>query len=167
MRRFLVGLLGAAVALTAFAGCVGSSAQASAGCQPPFQEKLDSRSTQHLFPGAPEPKYLTEPPTSGPHQLGPPFTGAVTTPIPRPKQVAMLESGYVLLQYQGLVAAQVAQLAPLAANLVTVAPAAETMPDHVVATSWTWKLICSETTTTDLQSIRTFIAAHKGHGFTH
>jgi len=79
----------------------------------------------------------------------------------------MLESGYVLVQYQGLAAAQVAQLAPLAGNLVTVAPAAGTMPDRVVATSWTWKLVCPATTTTDLQSIRTFIAAHKGQGFTH
>ena len=167
MRRFLVGLLGCAVVLTVGAGCGGSSAHSSAVCQPAFQEKLDSRSTEHLFPGAPEPKYLTEPPTSGPHQLGPPFTGAVTTPIPLPKQVAMLESGYVLVQYQGLAAARVSQLVPLAGNLVTVAPAAATMPDRVVATSWTWKLVCPATTPADLQSIQTFIATHKGHGFTH
>ena len=56
MRRFLVGLLGCAVALTVGAGCGGSSAHSSAVCQPAFQEKLDSRSTEHLFPGAPEPK---------------------------------------------------------------------------------------------------------------
>jgi len=166
MRRFLVWLFGASVALTVFPGCGGSSARASAACQPAFQEKLDSRSTEHLFPGAPEPKYLTEPPTSGPHQLGPPFTGVVTTPIPRPKQVAMLESGYVLVQYQGLAAAQVGQLAALAGNLVTVAPAAATMPAPVVATAWTWKLTCPATVAANLQSIQAFIAAHKGQGFT-
>jgi hypothetical protein len=72
------------------------------GCAPPFNERLDPRSVVHLFPAAPEPAYLTDPPTSGPHRLGLPFRGVVASPIPRASQVAMLESGFVIIQSQGL-----------------------------------------------------------------
>jgi hypothetical protein len=153
------------VALAAVAGgCSGGGhgAAAAGGCAPPRQERLDPRSTQHLFPGAAEPSYLTDPPTSGPHQLGPPPTGAVTDPIPRPRQVAMLETGFVILQYRDLSSAERSTLAGLAGSLVTVAPAAEALPDRIVATAWTWKQVCGRV---DSGALRNFIAAHKGKGF--
>lgn len=157
-----------AAACLAAAGCSGggsgTAATTRSGCAAPVQEQLDSRSTQHLFPGAAEPRYLTDPPTSGPHQLGPPVTGVSSTPIPRPRQVAMLESGYVLIQRRGLSPAASSQLDALAANLVTVAPPVATMPAPIVVTAWDWKLVCG---TVDTGAIQAFITAHKGKGFSH
>jgi Protein of unknown function (DUF3105) len=160
----LLGLVGV------LAGCGGSShptATTTAACGPAFQEHLDPRSTIHLFPGAAQPTYLSDPPTSGPHQLGQPPTGAVTAPIPRPRQVAMLESGYVILQYAGLPAADVVTLGGLAGRLVTVAPAAGPLPARVVATAWTWKVTCSSVDADAVAALRTFIAARRGKGFSH
>jgi hypothetical protein len=135
------------------------------GCAPGINERLDPRSTIHLFPGAPEPTYLSDPPTSGPHRLGPPYTGVVSSPIPRPSQVAMLESGYIILQSQGLPPAQAATLDGLAGTLVTVAPPVAKLPSAVVATAWTWKLECGSVTPGAVTAIRAFIGAHKGVGF--
>jgi hypothetical protein len=136
---------------------------AAAGCGAPFQERLDPQSARHLFPGAAEPVYLSDPPTSGPHRLGPPPTGAVATPIPRPVQVAMLESGFVIVQYRDLTPGAVAQLSALAGDRVTVAPAAQ-LPAPVVATGWTWKVECG---TVDVSALAAFIAARRGRGFSH
>jgi Protein of unknown function (DUF3105) len=152
------------------AGCGGSShpaAPAAAGCGAAFQEHLDPRSTIHLFPGAAEPTYLSDPPTSGPHQLGQPPTGAVTAPIPRPRQVAMLETGFVLIQYQALSPADVANLGRLAGTLVTVAPAVGRLPAPVVATAWTWKQVCPSAGPGAVTALRAFIAARRGKGFSH
>lgn len=133
-----------------------------AGCAPAANERLDPKSTIHLFPGAREPSYLTDPPTSGPHQLGPPFVGLVTEPIPRPRQVAMLESGFVIIQYRGVPASQ---LQTLAGPLVTVAPPVGVLPSPVVATAWTWKLECGSVTPAAVAALRAFITAHQGVGF--
>jgi Protein of unknown function (DUF3105) len=155
------------------AGCGGSShpappaATGTTGCGPAFQEHLDPRSTIHLFPGAAEPTYLSDPPTSGPHQLGQPPTGAVTAPIPRARQVAMLESGFVLVQYRALSPAEVASLAGLAGSLVTVAPAVGSLPARVVATAWTWKQVCPSAGPDAVAALRAFIAARRGKGFSH
>jgi Protein of unknown function (DUF3105) len=152
------------------AGCGGSShpaAPTAAACGPAAQEHLDPRSTIHLFPGAAEPAYLSNPPTSGPHQLGPPPTGAVAAAIPRPRQVAMLETGFVIVQYQDLSPADVVTLARLAGPLVTVAPAEGPLPDHVVATAWTWKEVCHSASQDSVTALRAFIAARRGKGFSH
>lgn len=169
--RSLAAALAAAVALgaTVLAGCRSGNAEQITvpvnACAPAFMERLDPRSTIHLFPGAGEPTYLTNPPTSGPHRLGPPYTGVVTAPIPRPSQVAMLESGYVIVQSEGLVPAQKAALDTLAGTLVTVAPPVAPLPSPIVATAWTWKLLCGSVTAASLSALRAFIAAHKGVGF--
>ena len=129
-------------------------------CGAAINEQLDSRSTLHLFPGAPDPTYLTDPPTSGPHRLGNHPTGVLEAPIDRPRQVAMLEKGAVLLQWKGLSPPQRRALEKLAGGPVTVAPNA-TLPRAVVATAWTWKLSCASV---DQAELRRFIAAHAGHG---
>jgi hypothetical protein len=172
MPRLLASVravLAAAVVLAAGCGggsaASGHSAATGAGCSGAFQERLDPLSTRHLFPGAPVPTYLSYPPTSGPHELGPPATGAVTTPIPVPRQVAMLESGYVIVQYRDLPAAEVSALAPLAGTLVTVAPAAGALPNRVVATAWTWKEVCGSAGPAELAALRSFISARRGKGF--
>jgi hypothetical protein len=135
------------------------------GCAPALNERLDSRSTVHLFPSAPEPTYLTDPPTSGPHRLGPPFRGVVNTPIPRSSQVAMLESGFVIVQSRVLPASQAAGVDRLAADLVTVAPPAGPLPSAIVVTAWTWKLECGSADPPALAAIHAFIATHQGVGF--
>jgi hypothetical protein len=143
---------------------MGSASAHAAGCQAPVQEATDPRSTLHLFPHTPDPAYLSDPPTSGPHRLGPSVTGAVTVPIQRSRQVALLELGYVILQYRELPPSSVAALGRLAGPLVTVAPAPGPLPDRIVATAWTWKLVCG---TVDPGRLEAFIAAHRGVGFSH
>jgi Protein of unknown function (DUF3105) len=169
LRRLRTGRLALALVMTVVAaGCGAGTHRTTAtagGCAPSVQERLDPRSTQHLFPGAAEPRYLTDPPTSGPHQLGPPPTGAVPDPIPRPRQVAMLETGFVIVQYHDLSAAERSTLAALAGSLVTVAPAVGTLRDRVVATAWTWKQVCRTVDSAAVGALRDFIAAHKGKGF--
>jgi hypothetical protein len=91
----------------------------------------------------------------------------VTTPIQRSRQVAMLELGYVILQYRDLPPSSVAaldRLDRLAGPLVTVAPAAGPLPDRVVATAWTWKQVCSRV---DPAPLMAFVSAHRGVGFSH
>jgi hypothetical protein len=149
-------------------GCTGSGHRAATpanGCSSPVNERLDPRSTIHLFSSTAEPRYLTDPPTSGPHRLGPPFQGVVTSPIPRPSQVAMLESGYVILQSRGLSGAQLSALDALAGDLVTVAPPAGALPSPVVATAWTWKLECGSAAPVALGAVAAFVTAHRGVGF--
>lgn len=153
----------ALLALTA-CGSGGSTVGAppATGCTAPVDERLDPNSVIHLFPGAPEPRYLTDPPTSGPHQLGQPPVGVISTPIPRPRQVAMLESGYVIVQHSGPLAPE---LAALAGPHVVVAPPVAPLPSPVVATAWTWKLSCRSADPPAVVAIRAFIAAHEGVGF--
>lgn len=154
--------------LCSLAGCHGpgrAQAVASTGCGGPRNERLDPASVIHLFPGAPEPHYLTDPPTSGPHQLGPPPVGVVTTPIPRPRQVAMLETGFVIVQFQDLSAEQQQALDRVAEAEVTVAPAIAPFPAPVVVTAWTWKLECRSVDAAAVAAIDAFISAHRGVGF--
>ena len=169
-RRVRVMTAAAVMAGVIAGGCgrghtdsAGVSASAP-GCRAPVQEALDPHSTQHLFPGAAEPAYLTDPPTSGPHRLGPPPTGVVAAPISRPVQVAMLELGYVIIQYRPAPSGVPAALAGLAGLLVTVAPgpAVPPLPAPIVATAWTWKLACGSA---DPAALQAFIAAHRGKGF--
>jgi len=136
------------------------------GCAAAVNERLDPRSTIHVFGSAAEPHYLTDPPTSGPHLPGLPYRGALATAIPRPSQVAMLESGFVILQYRaGLPPDQALTLSGLASDLVTVAPPAGALPAPVVATAWTWKLQCGSAAPVAVTTIRAFVAAHGGVGF--
>jgi hypothetical protein len=124
-------------------------------------EPLDPFSTEHLLPGAPEPVYHSDPPTSGPHRLGLLPRGVWDQVIARPTQVTLLERGSVIVQYRSGFG-DGASLAPLAARdvLVTIAPnPALTVP--VVATAWTWKLSC---TGRDTRALSGFIRAHEGHG---
>src|SRR5690606_28231893 len=77
----------AAVALVALGGCGGDDGGSAGGCGPARRERLDGSSTVHVLPGAPEPEYLSDPPTSGPHELSPPVSGPLREPLSRPRQV--------------------------------------------------------------------------------
>ena len=157
-RAALLAMTAVVLAGAASAGCGWRSHRAA--CDAPVHEQLDPASTQHLFSGAAEPTYLSDPPTSGPHRLGNHPTGVLSAPISRPVQVAMLEGGAVLLQYRTLPAARRSELEKLAGGAVTVAPN-PSLPAPVVATAWTFKQTCRSV---DPPALRRFIAAHAGKG---
>src|SRR5882724_2557756 len=72
--RLLLALAAAAVLAPLVAAC-GGSAGASGPCARVVTEPLDRNSLQHVLPGAKGLHYLTDPPTSGPHQPAPPAQG--------------------------------------------------------------------------------------------
>jgi hypothetical protein len=158
--RLLVATLAAVVLAAACGGGGGGGGNERSGACTEVRERLDPASARHLLPGAPAPRYLTDPPTSGAHALVIPPRGALDAPIPKPVQVAILEAGGVIIQYRGLPPAAVARLRELAGGDVRVAPAA-TLPAPVVATAWTRKLTCSAV---DVAALRRFAAAHAGRG---
>lgn len=154
------GNTGAEVPPTTEETVAGATATVEAGrpCAPEVSEGLDASSSLHLLPGAPEPTYLSDPPTSGPHLSGPAPSGALGAPIDRPTQVQVLEQGGVLIQYRDLDPGSVATLATLAGDDVVVAPNPG-LASPVVATAWLTKLECEAL---DVDTLRRFIAEHRG-----
>lgn len=153
-------VLAAALAATAV-GCgggAGSSAPGSGACGPVRREALDPNSTQHVLANAPEPNYLSDPPTSGPHQPGRELSGAVDQPLTRPVQVGQLEIGKILIQYRDeLDAETIDELVGLDAEVI-VAPNAD-LREPIVATAWGNKLECSEV---ELADLRDFVDTFAG-----
>ena len=144
------------------AGSAAGSA-AAGRCGPDTEEQLDPTSVQHLLPGAPEPAYTTDPPTSGAHLPGAAPAGAQDGPVPRPAQLALLEAGGVMVQYKDLATADVRRLRNLGDRDVAVAP----NPDHddaVVATAWRYRLVCGGAGPPALDALEAFIDAHRGNG---
>ncbi len=159
MRRAVPISVFVLVLLCALASCSSGHSSGSGTCQPVQREALDPNE-RHVLPGAPEPTYRTDPPTSGPHEPGAPLTGVLTAPVSRPRQVGALEGGGVLLQYRDLTPDQQRALEALASDRVAVAPNA-TLPDRVVATAWLYKQVCS---TVDAGALRSFVDQHVGRG---
>ncbi len=126
-------------------------------CGPEVTEPLDPRSSLHLLPGAAEPPYTSDPPTSGAHLSGPAPAGALDEPIGRPAQVQVIEQGGVVIQYRALAPSEVDRLETLAGPQVVVAPNPG-LPAAVVATAWTTKRSCQAL---DVEALRQFIAEHR------
>ena len=158
MPARLLAALVAVAAVTAVTACGGGGGSA---CAEPVRERLDPNSALHLLPGADVPPFSTHPPTSGAHQLGNWPTGLLDGPIDEPVQVALLEAGEVLVQYDGLDDAEREELERLARlPQVTIAPN-DDLPAAVVATAWTYKQTCSAV---DVDALRGFVRAHAGKG---
>ena len=149
-------LVAVVAALAVLAGCGGDDAPS--GCGPDVRERIDPSSAVHVLPGAPEPEYLSDPPTSGPHGVGPVPAGAQVAPLDRPTQVRILEAGRVLLQHEGLTDDQRAALETLASEDVVVAPGRD-LPGAVVATAWGSKRVCEMVAEDPLQD---FVDDHRG-----
>ena len=162
MSRLALLLLAVAAAggLSSCGGGGSGNGDGSGRCGPDVRERLDPGSAVHLLPGAPEPDYLSDPPTSGPHRAGVLPEGVQATPLERPVQVQVLEAGKVLLQYEGLTGAEQGQLEGLASGDVVVAPGQD-LPARVVATAWGRKRTCDAV---DEQPLGDFVAEHRGHG---
>ena len=152
MRRAIV--FGALLALP-FTGC-GSAGGESAACGKVTHEEAQFPAN-HVLPGQPEPTYLTNPPTSGPHAPLARVAPLYEEPLPGPTQVGVLETGKVLVQYRGDVPApQVDELRGLAGGDVVVAP--NPGLDHpVVATAWLYTQRCERV---DAGAIEAFARAH-------
>ena len=164
-RRLRPGPVVAAVlALLLLGGCAGGGGSGGGGsCGPEVQEALDPGSVRHVLPGAPEPSYATDPPTSGPHLAGGAVGGVQSEPLPRPVQVAVLEEGGVVVQHKGLDATGRARLEALAADDVAVAPNPD-LPSPVVATAWQHRLVCGDAGEASVEAVERFVAAHRGGG---
>jgi hypothetical protein len=133
----------------------------SGSCDPVAREALDSAYLVHVLGTETAVDYTSDPPTSGPHQAGPPVDGVVDDPITRPIQVGILERGDVLLQHDpGLPASELEELRTLAGSGVVVAPNPD-LPSPIVATAWTFKQTCD---TVDVSVLRDFVADHAGNG---
>ncbi len=156
MKRLLLAVL----MVVAIGACGSDGEKARGSCGPDVEERLDPGSTRHLLPGAPEPRYLGDPPTSGPHLGGPPPAGVQHQPLSPPAQVGVLESGGVLVQHRGVSEGERRQLEALAGDKVVVAPN-PTLPASVVTTAWQHRLEC---TGVDLAALRAFIAEHRRSG---
>jgi hypothetical protein len=133
---------------------------AETACGPVTPEPLDASSALHLLPGAVEPTYQSDPPTSGPHLSGRPPTSVLEQAIDRPTQVLVLEEGGVLLQHRDLAEDDVARLRPLAGDQVVVAPNPD-LPAPVVATAWLAKQRCEGV---DVEALSQFVEDHAGLG---
>lgn len=162
-------VLGSLMAALLLVACGVASGQdvPTKGCALAHHDPFDPRSIVHVLPGSPEPPYLSDPPTSGEHEVAvvARFRGRLATPLPRPLQVGLLEKGQVLVQYRpdlGEVGA--GALATLTANpLVTVAPAPG-LSVPAAASAWTWVLRCGDAGPRALAALRAFVAAHAGRG---
>ncbi len=151
----------ASVLVVLLAGCGGGTEKAT--CSPVVVEQIDPNQG-HLIAGAPEPTYLTWPPTSGPHIAGLLRTGVLDEPLSGLEQVSTLETGAVIIQYRPSVSpADTDALRRLASGTVAVAPGRD-LPAEVVATGWLRKMSCTDV---DQDALRVFIAAvtgqHQGH----
>jgi hypothetical protein len=132
----------------------------SAACGTPFAEQIDPGSSQHVLPDAPEPTYITNPPTSGAHKPGDYPTGVLAEPIDPAVQVAMLEAGEVLVQYRDVAGSALRRVESLAGDHLTVAPN-ETLDEPIVATAWLWKMTCSRV---DTKALEDFASMHRLQG---
>jgi hypothetical protein len=157
-RRWLV--VAAVVAVAALGAAVVAWSRdrdrGAGACASPVQDPLDPGSLQHALPGSPPPSYLTEPPTSGPHQAGRLPGGVVTEPLPGPIQVGALEAGQVLLQHRDLAPADRAALERLAGPIVVVAPN-PSLPARVVASAWRTRQLCGAV---DADALSRFVRDH-------
>ncbi|HEV7720422.1 MAG TPA: DUF3105 domain-containing protein [Iamia sp.] len=144
------------------AGCGdGGDGGGTGACGPVRREPLDGRSV-HVLPGADDPEYRTDPPTSGPHLPSPSTEDVRDTPIAPPVQVGLLEEGAVLIQHTGLDDAERTEVEALAGDGVIVAPA-DALPDDaaVIATAWVTKQVCEAV---DVTALEAFAADHVDQG---
>ena len=118
-----------------------SDDEASGPCEQPEHQRAQLPAS-HVLPGQPEPSYLSDPPTSGPHAPITSVPPVFAEPVPKPTQVGILERGMVLVQYRpDLPAPERQQLLDLAGGMVAVAPNPQ-LGQPVVASAWLYLLRC-------------------------
>ncbi|MDH3705387.1 MAG: DUF3105 domain-containing protein [Acidimicrobiia bacterium] len=135
--------ISAAVAATLVVAVSCGGDGVAGGCDTAFQERFDPASGVHVIDGT-DVIYLTDPPTSGPHGVVPVPEGALPEPIKRTTQVAILEAGKVLVQYDdaALSSGDVETLRTIEDPRVVSAPNPD-LDEAIVVTAWTWKMVCA------------------------
>jgi hypothetical protein len=162
----MAGTVRRAWAVALLLGGLGSGAcsggrSAGSGCGPTTRESLDPAYLVHVLDDAEDLAYTSDPPTSGPHQVGPDVGGVVDEPLSRPVQVGILERGDVLIQHTPeLDAADTRALEALAGDRVAVAPNPD-LPEPIVATAWLFKRSCGSV---DLDALQAFVDERVGNG---
>ncbi len=150
-RRVGCALLAALVGVGMVGAC--SDEEASGPCAQPEHQRAQLPSS-HVLPGQPEPSYLSDPPTSGPHAPITSVPPIFAEPVPKPTQVGILERGMVLVQYRpDLPPAELQQLLGLGGGMVAVAPNPQ-LAQPVVASAWLYLLRCAAV---DTGALRDFI----------
>ena len=140
--------------------CGGSD---DAGCGPILTERLDPANAVHIIGGFDVDDFLTDPPTSGPHVATDKAGGVLDQPIPRANQVGLLEVGSILIQWNGLEAADLELLESLANETdVVVAPNPD-LDAPVVATAWLHSRTCLSVDGLSIEQIAEFIDQRRGH----
>jgi len=137
---------------------------AAEGCGEIVEEQLDPNSGEHLLPGAEEPPYISDPPTSGGHASGgSPPDGSQADPLSRPRQVQVLEGGRVLVQYRSgeVTDSELTVLNNLAGQAGVVVALNDSLPSPVVATAWVHKMLCEDA---DADALEAFTAAYLSKG---
>lgn len=163
-------LLGAALTLLiGGAACGGGgpdgAAAPASGCGEVLQERIDPDHLVHLLPGAAEPGYLTDPPTSGPHAPAAARSGVIDEPLSRAEQVGQLEAGVVLLQHDATVEGDdLAALEALGDEPAVLVLPNDGLPAPIVATAWTRKLVCSSLDGGGDDAVAAFVADFAGQG---
>jgi hypothetical protein len=135
---------------------------ATGSCGAAVTDPLDPASGRHVLPGAPEPVYKLNPPTSGAHQPGLVTAGVLDAPLSRAVQVGALEAGLVIVHWNGLTETELAALRTVATgDQVVVMPDPSIGADRVVVTSWVHRMTCSKP---DPAAIGAFVSQLAGHG---
>ena len=120
---------------------------------------------QHVTEGQPV-QYNSIPPVGGPHWPSPAGWGASATTIPDERAVHNLEHGGIVIDYNGISAADVAKLKSLLGSYprdrfnevkLVIQPYPNIAPGTIALTAWGWRQIL---TAYDDQTVRAFLDAH-------
>lgn len=152
------GLAAASALLLSSASLLACGADQGAAACSPVERPRAQFPAGHIFPGQPEPVYLTEPPTSGPHVVVATPPRSSSGALSRPVQVGLLEAGLVLVQYrpEAVDRARVDALARQLGPGAVVAPNPD-LPDPVVASAWLRLQRCERL---DPEALARFVAEH-------
>ncbi len=142
---------------------------AAGDCAEP-ESFLDSRSFHVIDATQTDIDYSVHPPTSGPHTVFVPDAGIHTEPILEPDQVAALEHGMIIIQYDPAKTSnaerdQLHAYAGIAEDVI-VAPAAHPIAggQRVALTAWGTRQLCDSLATPDARAfIRDHLHANAAH----
>jgi hypothetical protein len=121
----------------------------------------------HLEPGAPTPKYKTNPPSSGNHDPVPSADGAYSDAPGIKHLVHTLEHGRIEIQYRGISQKQLAQLKGLFDEdpyHLVLAPNETRMKGELAVVAWGHIALCKKMTNDSFDVIRAFMTRYRDKG---
>lgn len=153
-----------AAALVLLAGCTSGSTAADCSAAESQQVQEGSHLLGDQQPPVP---YSSVPPTSGWHSSGrPPEPGTYVEPLSEPDQVAVLETGGIVVAYDPALPAEAVgalNRLPLDVDRVVVTPYETSMPSPITLTAWGVLQRCDAVTAADVAAFRDDHARTEGH----